>query len=255
MSTPFPPQNQPPFQPQQGAPGYPAQGGYAQGGNPQGGYAQGGNPQGGYPQGDYAQGGFPQGGGQQGYGSPMYGQPAYAGGPMGPQPSGSNTGKIVAIIAGAFAVALIVGLVIYLPLRGGSSNEDTTANPTSAGQPTSAPSAQPPYGSNPSGQPSSAPSKGSGSAPGNGSGSQDGVENMFISACKTKLSSQISSASFSDEKLTRTGSSSQVDTYNYDGRVTGVSTKNNKKIDASFSCKGVYDKSTGIVEILASGTK
>lgn len=245
MSTPFPPQNQPPFQPQQGAPGYPAQGGYAQGGNPQGGY----------PQGDYAQGGFPQGAGQQGYGSPMYGQPAYAGGPMGPQPSGSNAGKIVAIIAGAFAVALIVGLVIYLPLRGGSSNEDTTANPTSAGHPTSAPSAQPPYGSNPSGQPSSAPSKGSGSAPGNSSGSQDSAENLFISACKTQLSSEISSASFSDEKLTRPESSPQMDTYNYDGRVTGVSAKNHKKINASFTCKGIYNKTTGTVELLAYGTK
>ena len=92
MSSPFSQHNQQPFQPQQGAGGYPQQGGYPQGGNQQGGY--------------------PQQSPQVGYGASPYGQPAYPGGPMGPQPSGSNNGKIIAIITGSFVVALVVAIVI-----------------------------------------------------------------------------------------------------------------------------------------------
>ena len=77
MSSPFSQHNQQPFQPQQGAGGYPQQGGYPQGGNQQGGY--------------------PQQSPQVGYGASPYGQPAYPGGPMGPQPSGSNNLSLIHI--------------------------------------------------------------------------------------------------------------------------------------------------------------
>ena len=82
MSSPFSQHNQQPYQPQQGMGGYAQQGGYPHGGNQQGGYQQGGYQQ---PAAQPSYGASP-------YGQPAYGQPAYPGGPMGPQPSGSNNG-------------------------------------------------------------------------------------------------------------------------------------------------------------------
>ena len=141
MSSPFSQHNQQPFQPQQGMGGYPQQGGYPQGGNQQGGYQQ--QPA------------------QPSYGATPYGQPAYAGGPMGPQPSGSNSGKLIAIIAGSFVAALVIGGIIMMifQMSMSTSQEDRSARPA----PTS--TSSPTYGSNPTSKPSSSPTYGSKPSP------------------------------------------------------------------------------------------
>ena len=97
MSTPFPPQNQQPFQQQ-----------------PTGGYNQ--------------QPGFPQGA-QQGYGNAMPGPTPspYGGAPMGRAPRKSNGGLMAAIIAGVFVITLIGGIVVlflYAAATSGSSSSE-----------------------------------------------------------------------------------------------------------------------------------
>ena len=232
MSMPYQPNNQPPFQPQQGASGYPAQGGYeATGGAPQGGYAQGGYVMGGVPQG---MGGVPQGGYPQGGGNGMYGQPPYGGGAMGPQPSGSNVGKIVAIIAGAFAVALVVGLLIYLPFLRSSSDEETTASPTSA----ASPSGQPSTGSAPSDKATDSPSKGGNPSKGNGADGKK--EQQVISACKDKINQEVASATITNDSVALKNQGAATTSYEYTGQLSGTRKTNNRAVSGNFTCTAIY---------------
>ena len=238
MSSPFSQHNQQPFQPQPGMGGYPQQGGYPQGGNQQGGYQQ--------------QGGYPQQAAQPSYGSSPYGQPAYAGGPMGPQPSGSNSGKLIAIIAGSFIAALVIGGIIMLIFQIGmsSSREDRSASPS----PTS--SSSPSYGSKPTSKPSSSPTYGSkpsptsGSGPGTGSngGSDPAVENMIKSTCESQINTAIKGASITNQELFLINTSSDKLTYAYTGHVTGRLAKTNEAVDSDFTCKADYDLSSGLIE-------
>ena len=228
MSMPYQPNNQPPFQPQQGAPGYPAQGGYA---------ATGGVPQGGYAQGGYVMGGAPQGGYPQGGGNGMYGQPPYGGGAMGPQPSGSNVGKIVAIIAGAFAVALVVGLLIYLPFLRSSSNEETTASPTSA----ASPSGQPSMGSAPSDKATDSPSSPSkGGTPSKGNGADGTMEQQVISACKDKINQEVASATITNDSVALKNQGAATTSYEYTGQLSGTRKTNNRAVSGNFTCTAIY---------------
>lgn len=236
MSSPFSQHNQQPFQPQQGAGGYPQQGGY--------------------PQGGHQQGGYPQQSPQVGYGASPYGQPAYPGGPMGPQPSGSNNGKIVAIIAGSFVVALVVAIVIYVVFAyaSASSQDDRSASPS----PTS--SSSPSYGSKPTSQPSSSPTHGSkpsptsgsgtgtGSSKGSNGGSDPDVEKRIMSTCDSQINAAIKGASITDQQIALVSSTSSKQTYEYTGRVTGRKVTTNEAVNGDFNCKADYDPATGLIE-------
>lgn len=118
MSTPFPPQNQQPFQQQ-----------------PAGGYNQ--QPR--YPQ-----------GAPQGYGNAMPGPTPspYGGGPMGPAPRKSNGGLMAAIIAGVFVITLIGGIVViflYAAATSDSSERSSSPSPTSTYSPNPSNSPKPSY--------------------------------------------------------------------------------------------------------------
>ena len=236
MSSPFSQHNQQPFQPQQGAGGYPQQGGYPQGGNQQGGY--------------------PQQSPQVGYGASPYGQPAYPGGPMGPQPSGSNNGKIIAIIAGSFVVALVVAIVIYVVFayasssaqddRSASPSPTSSSSPSYGSKPTSQPSPSPTYGSKPS--PTSGSGTGTGSSKGSNGGSDPAVEKMIKSTCESQINTAIKGASITNQQLTLVSSTSSKQTYEYTGHVTGRKAKNNEAVDGDFNCKADYDPATGLIE-------
>jgi hypothetical protein len=238
MSSPFSQHNQQPFQPQPGMGGYPQQGGYPQGGNQQGGYQQ--------------QGGYPQQAAQPSYGASPYGQPAYAGGPMGPQPSGSNSGKLIAIIAGSFIAALVIGGIIMLIFRIGmsTSQEDRSASPSPTSssspsygsKPTSKPSSSPTYGSKPS------PTSGSGTGTGSNGGSDPAVENMIKSTCDSQIYTAIKGASITNQELFLINTSSDKLTYAYTGHVTGRLAKTNEAVDSDFTCKADYDLSSGLIE-------
>ena len=244
MSSPFSQHNQQPFQPQPGMGGYPQQGGYPQGGNQQGGYQQ--------------QGGYPQQAAQPSYGASPYGQPDYAGGPMGPQPSGSNSGKLIAIIAGSFIAALVIGGIIMLIFRIGmsTSQEDRSASPSPTSssspsygsKPTSKPSSSPTYGSKPS--PTSGSGTGTGSNGSNGSngGSDPAVENMIKSTCDSQIYTAIKGASITNQELFLINTSSDKLTYAYTGHVTGRLAKTNEAVDSDFTCKADYDLSSGLIE-------
>ena len=242
MSSPFSQHNQQPFQSQPGMGGYPQQGGYPQGGNQQGGYQQ--------------QGGYPQQAAQPSYGSSPYGQPAYAGGPMGPQPSGSNSGKLIAIIAGSFIAALVIGGIIMLifQISMSSSREDRSASPSPTSssspsygsKPTSKPSSSPTYGSKPS--PTSGSGTGTGSSSGSNGGSDPAVENMIQSTCDSQINTAIKGASITNKQIFLINTSSDKLTYAYTGHVTGRRAKNNEAVDGDFTCKADYDLSTGLIE-------
>ena len=252
MSSPFSQHNQQPFQSQPGMGGYPQQGGYPQGGNQQGGYQQ--------------QGGYPQQAAQPSYGSSPYGQPAYAGGPMGPQPSGSNSGKLIAIIAGSFIAALVIGGIIMLifQISMSSSREDRSASPSPTSssspsygsKPTSKPSSSPTYGSKPSPTSGSGTGTGSSSGSGTGTGSSSGsnggsdpaVENMIQSTCDSQINTAIKGASITNKQIFLINTSSDKLTYAYTGHVTGRRAKNNEAVDGDFTCKADYDLSTGLIE-------
>ena len=236
MSSPFSQHNQQPFQPQQGMGGYPQQGGYPQGGNQQGGYQQ--QPA------------------QPSYGATPYGQPAYAGGPMGPRPSGSNNGKLIAIIAGSFVAALVIGGIIMMifQMSMSSSQEDrsarpaptSTSSPTYGSNPTSKPSSSPTYGSKPS--PTSGSGTGTGSSSGSNGGSDPAVENMIQSTCDSQINTAIKGASITNKQIFLINTSSDKLTYAYTGHVTGRRAKNNEAVDGDFTCKADYDLSTGLIE-------
>lgn len=236
MSSPFSQHNQQPFQPQQGMGGYPQQGGYPQGGNQQGGYQQ-----------QQA---------QPSYGATPYGQPAYAGGPMGPRPSGSNNGKLIAIIAGSFVAALVIGGIIMMifQMSMSSSQEDrsarpaptSTSSPTYGSNPTSKPSSSPTYGSKPS--PTSGSGTGTGSSSGSNGGSDPAVENMIQSTCDSQINTAIKGASITNKQIFLINTSSDKFTYAYTGHVTGRLAKNNEAVDSDFTCKADYDLSSGLIE-------
>ena len=236
MSSPFSQHNQQPFQPQQGMGGYPQQGGYPQGGNQQGGYQQ-----------QQA---------QPSYGATPYGQPAYAGGPMGPRPSGSNNGKLIAIIAGSFVAALVIGGIIMMifQMSMSSSQEDrsarpaptSTSSPTYGSNPTSKPSSSPTHGSKPS--PTSGSGTGTGSSSGSNGGSDPAVENMIQSTCDSQINTAIKGASITNKQIFLINTSSDKFTYAYTGHVTGRLAKNNEAVDSDFTCKADYDLSSGLIE-------
>ena len=236
MSSPFSQNNQQPYQPQQGMGGYAQQGGYQQGGYPQ-------------------QVGYQQQASQPSYGTSPYGHPAYPGGPMGPQPSGSNNGKLIAIIAGSFVIALIVAVIVtfIFTFASSSSQNDRSAGPSPSNspsygtQPTSGHSPSPSYGSKP--HPTSGSGSGSSGASNGSSGSADPeVEQRIKSTCDSQLRTAVIGANISNQKFELVSSSSDKESYEYTGHVTGTSAKNKGQVDTDFICKVDYDVSSGLIE-------
>ena len=177
---------------------------------------------------------------------------------MGPQPSGSNGGKLIAIIAGSFIAALVIGGIIMMIFRIGmsTSQEDRSArpSPTSSSspsygsKPTNKPSSSPTYGSKPS--PTSGSGTGTGSNGSNGSngGSDPAVENMIKSTCDSQIYTAIKGASITNQELFLINTSSDKLTYAYTGHVTGRLAKTNEAVDSDFTCKADYDLSSGLIE-------
>ena len=240
MSTPYSPENQQPYQPQQG--GSPQQGGY-----PQGDFGQQPTQQmpavGGYGQQPTQQmpavGGYGQQA-QQGY----YAQGQFQGAPDGGQPAKKKTGLIIGIIAAVLVVLIAAGVAIWWFVYNDDSSDDAAAQSTpstaapSAGvnpsQPPVAPSPSAPGGTKPS-QPTASTSP---SAP--GGGSESDKEKQAIAECTKEINNDYTNANVSDAKLELKESYGETRWWDYTGTVTGTSTLTNKPITTRFTCSVFY---------------
>ena len=232
MSTPYSPENQQPYQPQQG-------------GSPQ---------QGGYPQGDFGQqptqqmpavGGYWQ---SQGYGQQAqqgyYPQGQFQASPYGGQPE-KNTGLIIGIIAAVLVVLIAAGVAIWWFVYNDDSSDDGAAQSTPS---TAAPSAgvnpsQPPVVANPSQppmstKPSQPPASTKPSAP--GGGSESDMEKQAIAECTKEINNDYTNANVSDAKLELKESYGETRWWDYTGTVTGTSNLTNKPITTRFTCSVFY---------------
>ena len=235
MSTPYSPENQQPYQPQQG--GYP-QGDFWQQPTQQmpavGGYGQQPTQQmpavGGYGQ--------SQGYGQQGY----YPQGQFQASPYGGQPE-KKTGLIIGIIAAVVVVILVAGVAIWWFVYNDDSSDDAAAQSTpSTAAPTSAPSVAPspsaPVAPAPAPSQSAPPAGTNPSAP--GGGSESDKEKQAIAECTKEINNDYTNANVSDAKLELKESYGETRWWDYTGTVTGTSTLTNKPITTRFTCSVFY---------------
>ena len=208
MSTPFPPQNQQPFQQQ-----------------PTGGY----NQQPGYHQ-----------GAQQGYGNAMPGSTPspYGGAPMGPAPRKSNGGLMAAIIAGVFVITLIGGIVVlflYAAATSGSSSSERSSSPS----PTST------YSPNPSSSPKPSSSSSSSSTSSVSDEEEHGVMEACRSALSQVVSSgRITDASI--RKSSKNSKGEQQ--FEVKGQLSGTVAATGKNGTHNFTCSAVYHDSKDTYE-------
>ena len=228
MSTPYSPENQQPFQPQQG--GYPQQGAY--------------------PQGDFGQqptqqmpvaGGYGQ---SQGYGQQAqqgyYQQGQFQGAPGGGQPAKKKTGLIIGIVAAVVVVLIAAGVAIWWFVSGDDSSDADAAQSAPS---TAAPSAgvnpsQPPVGTNPSQPPVGTKP----SAPGGGSNSD--LEQQAIAECTKEINDEYTNASVSGAKLELKDSYGDTQWWDYTGTLTGTDKITKKNVNTSFTCSVFYLGST-----------
>ena len=209
MSTPFPPQNQQPFQQQ-----------------PTGGY----NQQPGYPQ-----------GAQQGYGNAMPGPTPspYGGAPMGPAPRKSNGGLMAAIIGGVFVITLIGGIIVlflYSAATSGSSSSERSSSPS----PTSTYSPTPSNSPTPSRSPQPTSSSSSSSASSVSDEEEDGV----MEACRSALSQVVTSGRITDASIGKTGKNSKGEQqFEVKGQLSGTLAATGKNGTHNFTCSAVYHDS------------
>ena len=236
MSTPYSPENQHPYQPQQG--GYP-QGNFGQQPTQQmpavGGYGQQPTQQmpavGGYGQ--------SQGYGQQGY----YPQGQFQASPYGGQPE-KKTGLIIGIIAAVVVVILVAGVAIWALTKDDSSSDGASASPSapSTAAPTSVPSVAPspsaPVAPAPAPSQSAPPAGTNPSAP--GGGSESDKEKQAIAECTKEINNDYTNANVSDAKLELKESYGETRWWDYTGTVTGTSTLTNKPITTRFTCSVFY---------------
>ena len=237
MSTPYSPENQQPFQPQQG--GYPQQGAYPQGDFGQqptqqmpamGGYGQQPTQQmpvaGGYGQsqgyGQQAQQGYYQ----QGY----YQQGQFQGAPGGGQPAKKKTGLIIGIVAAVVVVLIAAGVAIWWFVSGDDSSDADAAQsaPSTAAPSAGANPSQPPVGTNPS----------QGAAPGGGSNSD--LEQQAIAECTKEINDEYTNASVSGAKLELQDSYGDTQWWDYTGTLTGTDKITKKNVNTSFTCSVFY---------------
>lgn len=253
MSTPYSPENQQPYQPQQA--GYPQQGGYQQGGYQQGGYQQSGYQQGGYGQQPTQQ--MPVAGGygqqaQQGY----YAQGQFPGAPGGGQPKKSKTGLIIGIIAAVLVVIIIAVVAIWALNKDDSSDDASTDRSTSSSaapsagstpslQPHGTDPSQPSTGSKPS-QPSTGTKPSQGTAPTStpGAGAEPDKEQQAIAECTASLNKKFTDVSISDANLELTSSYGETRGWEYTGTLSGTSSITKKPITTRFKCTVFYFGST-----------
>ena len=232
MSTPYSPENQQPFQPQQG--GYPQQGAY-----PQGDFGQQPTQQmpamGGYGQQPTQQmpvaGGYGQ---SQGYGQQAqqgyYQQGQFQGAPGGGQAAKKKTGLIIGIVAAVVVVLIAAGVAIWWFVSGDDSSDADAAQSAPS---TAAPSAgtnpsQPPVGTNPS----------QGAAPGGGSNSD--LEQQAIAECTKEINDEYTNASVSGAKLELQDSYGDTQWWDYTGTLTGTDKITKKNVNTSFTCSVFY---------------
>ena len=250
MSTPYSPENQQPYQPQQG--GYPQQAGYQPG-------AYGQQPTQQMPVvGGYGQ---PQGYGQQGQQDYFYGQGQFPGAPGDGAPEKKKTGLIIGIVAAVLVVLIGAGVAIWWFMSGDDSSDDaaaqsapSTAAPSVGANPTPPPvgpnPSQPPVGTNPSQPPvgtnpaqppmGTTPSQGTGP----GAGSDPDKEKQAIAECTKEINDEYTNANVSDTKLELQESYGETKWWDYTGTVTGTNKITNKNVTTRFTCSVFYFSST-----------
>ena len=258
MSTPYSPENQQPYQPQQG--GYPQQAGYQPG-------AYGQQPTQQMPVvGGYGQ---PLGYGQQGQ-QDFYGQGQFPGAPGDGAPEKKKTGLIIGIVAAVLVVLIGAGVAIWWFMSGDDSSDDaaaqsapSTAAPSAGANPTPPPvgpnpsqppvgtnPSQPPLGTNPSQPPvgtnPSQPPVGTNPSQGTGSGhpSESEKEQNAIAECTKELNEKFTNASISDTNLELVTSYGETRSWDYTGTVSGTSTITKKPVNTHFTCSVYYFSSS-----------
>ena len=252
MSTPYSPENQQPYQPQQG--GYPQQAGYQPG-------AYGQQPTQQMPVvGGYGQ---PLGYGQQGQ-QDFYGQGQFPGAPGDGAPEKKKTGLIIGIIAAVVVVLIAAGVAIWWFMSGDDSSDDAAAQsaPSSAA-PTAAPSSAPspsapvapapaptqsapPVGTKPS--PAPTPTQGSGPSSGVSSDEEYGVK----TECKAALSQTVQTGSVGNWMVERDGvDNSGRPQYLAKGQLRGT-LLTGKSGTFDFTCTVVYHTENGLYEAWAA---
>ena len=232
MSTPYSPENQQPYQPQQG--GYPQQAGYQPG-------AYGQQPTQQMPVvGGYGQ---PQGYGQQGQQDYFYGQGQFPGAPGDGAPEKKKTGLIIGIVAAVLVVLIGAGVAIWWFMSGDDSSDDAAAQsaPSTAAPSAGANPTPPPVGTNPSQPPvGTNPSQGSGS----GHPSESEKEQNAIAECTKELNEKFTNASISDTNLELVTSYGETRSWDYTGTVSGTSTITKKPVNTHFTCSVYYFSSS-----------
>jgi flagellar basal body-associated protein fliL len=231
MSTPYSPENQQPYQPQQG--GYPQQAGYQPG-------AYGQQPTQQMPVvGGYGQ---PLGYGQQGQ-QDFYGQGQFPGAPGDGAPEKKKTGLIIGIVAAVLVVLIGAGVAIWWFMSGDDSSDDAAAQsaPSTAAPSAGANPTPPPVGPNPSQPPvGTNPSQGSGS----GHPSESEKEQNAIAECTKELNEKFTNASISDTNLELVTSYGETRSWDYTGTVSGTSTITKKPVNTHFTCSVYYFSSS-----------
>ena len=223
MSTPYSPENQQPYQPQQG--GYPQQAGYQPGS-----YGQQPTQQmpvvGGYGQ--------PQGYGQQGQQDYFYGQGQFPGAPGDGAPEKKKTGLIIGIVAAVLVVLIGAGVAIWWFMSGDDSSDDAAAQsaPSAAAPSAGANPTPPPVGPNPS----------QGTGP--GAGSDPDKEKQAIAECTKEINDEYTNANVSDTKLELQESYGETKWWDYTGTVTGTNKITKKNVNTRFTCSVFYFSST-----------
>ena len=232
MSTPYSPENQQPYQPQQG--GYPQQAGYQPG-------AYGQQPTQQMPVvGGYGQ---PLGYGQQGHQDYFYGQGQFPGAPGDGAPEKKKTGLIIGIIAAVVVVLIAAGVAIWWFMSGDDSSDDAAAQsaPSAAAPSAGANPTPPPVGPNPSQPPvGTNPSQGTGS----GHPSESEKEQQAIAECTKELNEKFTNASISDTNLELVTSYGETRGWDYTGTVSGTSTITKKPVNTHFTCSVFYFSSS-----------
>ena len=231
MSTPYSPENQQPYQPQQG--GYPQQAGYQPG-------AYGQQPTQQMPVvGGYGQ---PLGYGQQGQ-QDFYGQGQFPGAPGDGAPEKKKTGLIIGIVAAVLVVLIGAGVAIWWFMSGDDSSDDAAAQsaPSTAAPSAGANPTPPPVGPNPSQPPvGTNPSQGTGS----GHPSESEKEQNAIAECTKELNEKFTNASISDTNLELVTSYGETRSWDYTGTVSGTSTITKKPVNTHFTCSVYYFSSS-----------
>ena len=231
MSTPYSPENQQPYQPQQG--GYPQQAGYQPG-------AYGQQPTQQMPVvGGYGQ---PLGYGQQGQ-QDFYGQGQFPGAPGDGAPEKKKTGLIIGIVAAVLVVLIGAGVAIWWFMSGDDSSDDAAAQsaPSAAAPSAGANPTPPPVGANPSQPPvGTNPSQGTGS----GHPSESEKEQQAIAECTKELNEKFTNASISDTNLELVTSYGETRGWDYTGTVSGTSTITKKPVNTHFTCSVFYFSSS-----------